>query len=603
MKFKSLKKFLAICFVICFSLYSLSACGNSNKDEGGKGDSLSDGTDGSAQNSQTSDELVGTDTSDANGEGNEVEGDDTEATLVTPTVISEAEIRQITENALGVQFDSIYNLQYQDEVENQLEIIKKKDTYNLDQPLFVLNPYGTNHLGMYVYLNTEEDALLEYTVSVDNQAVPDFTRHLYTKDAKVDSEHEGYILGLVPGVTNTITIRSFDGSDAITDKYVYQVDMPASNTIEQPVLDLTQEGSLEELSEGLFAVFETGKGKVDRAGHILFYDNAGVIRGEIPLDGTSANSRLEIVDENLLYACSDNQFALVNTNGKVEYIYAVPNYRLHHDFDYDDDEDCIIALASNESKSTQEDCVLLINLETGDFTELLDFTAVFPDIAKKAVNSATDPEEEGVGWIQLNGIQIMDSDNIIVSSRELNSIIKIDNVRENPKIAYIISDPSFWEGTPYTQYLLEQTGGFTNHAGQYSIAYLKDDSLEDGQYYIHMFNNNYGNSTSYEEFDYSAISNVGNLDQAADNSFYYQYLVDEDGKTYEIKDSFAVPYSNVLGSTQKVDGNTVVCSGAAGVFGEYDASGNLITEYKVTVPEEDYLYRVYKYRMDGYWFN
>lgn len=581
MKLRPLRKFLTFFVIACLALGSLSACSKGGKDEGGKGDATSDGTDGSAENSNTPDDLVGTDTSDASGEGNEVEGEDVEATIVTPTVMTDSEIRKLVEDALGKKFDSIYNLQYQEEVENQLELLQKKNTYNLDKPLFVLNPYGTNRLGMYVYLNTDKDSYLEYTISVDQQDIADFTRHMYSEDAKADSEHEAYIIGLVPGVTNTVTFRSYDSKSKMTDKYVYSFDVPNVDTITQPVLDMTQEGSLEELAEGLYTVFEIGSGEKEQQGHILFYDNAGVVRSEIPLDGINANSRLEFVDGNLLYACSDHQFALVDPCGKVEHIYAVPNYRLHHDFDYDADEDCIIALATNEWAKTQEDCVLLINLETSEFAEIVNFNNIFPEVSKKRVNSATDPEGDGIGWIQLNSIQIMDTDSILVSSRALNSIIKIDNIRENPEIAYILSEPTNWEGTQYTTYLFNQNGEFNSHEGQYNITYLKDDSLDDGQYYIHMFNNSSEDGTSY----------------------FYQYLIDEDGKTYELTESFTVPASKYLGSTQKIDGNTIVCSGSAKVFGEYDAAGNLIASYSVEVPKGESLYRVYKYRMDGYWFN
>ena len=590
--------------MLTLAMTAMTACGNKNKDEGGKGDATSDGTDGSADKSQNPEELPGTDTSDATGEGNQVEGDDMEATKVEAQVITEAQMRQMVEDALGYTVDSIYNIAYQEEAGNQIELLQMKDVYNLDQPLFIMNPYGTNRLGMYVYLNTEKDSFIEYTVSVDDQTITDFTRHLYNnEDTKAEKEHEGYIIGLVPGMKNTLTFRSFDGDNTISDKYVYTIDVPASKTIKQPILNVTQERSMEELSDGLFALFETSKTGKNHAGHILFYDNFGVVRSEIPLDGNSANTRIEFVDENMLYACSDNQFALVAADGEVEHIYTLDGYTLHHDFDYDADEDCIIALASNNTSKTKEDCVVLVNLENDQFAELCSFTELFPDIASKAVNSATDPGNDGVGWIKLNSIQIKDSDNIIVGSKELNSVIKVDNIRENPTIEYIIADPVFWKGTPYANYLLTQEGNFTNHAGQYNITYLKDDSLDDGQYYIHLYNNNYGASEVYPDFDFTQITNVGTVGQDAEQSFYYRYKIDEDAKTYELVDSFAVPYSNVLGSTQEVDSNRVVCSGTAGVFGEYDKAGNLIAEYGVDVPDGDQLYRVFKYKMDGYWFS
>ena len=604
MKSRNMRKILTFLLVLTLMMVGISGCKSKTKDEGGNGNTASDGTDGSADNSNTAEDLPGTDTSDATGEGSDIEGDDVETTEVEVTVITENEIRDLVEKALGREFSTIYDMDYQDEVEHQLELLQVKDTYSLEKPLFVLNPYGTNRLGMYVYFNTDKDAFLEYTISVNDQSIYDFTRHLYSnEDTEAEKEHEGYVIGLVPGVENTVTFRSYDKKNKITDKYVYKIAMPESTTINQTVLDVTQEKSLEELSDGLFTIFEISNRARNKEGHILFYDNTGVVRCEIPLDGNSANSRIEFVDQNMIYACSDNQFALVDEDGKVEYIYTLNGFTLHHDFDYDKDEDCLITLASNNSSKTKEDSVVLLNLENGEYEELFSFTELLPVMKKSAVNSATDPQNDGEGWLQLNSIQIVDTNNILVGSRELNSIIKVDYVRESPRVAYIISDPIFWKDTEYTDLLLKPDGNFTPQVGQYNITYSTDNDLKDHQYYIHMYNNNYGDTTQYQHFNFDELKNIGTKEKDATSSFYYRYLVDEDAGTYKLEESIDVPYSSYLGSTQEVDGNRVICSGEANVFGEYDASGNLIAQYKVEVPKEDKLYRVYKYKMDGYWFN
>ena len=46
--------------------------------------------------------------------------------------------------------------------------------------------------------------------------------------------------------------------------------------------------------------------------------------------------------------------------------------------------------------------------------------------------------------------------------------------------------------------------------------------------------------------------------------------------------------------------NDVIDSGFAGVFAEYDAEHNLIASYTMDV--EKFIYRVYKYSFDGYYF-
>ena len=245
----------------------------------------------------------------------------------------------------------------------------------------------------------------------------------------------------------------------------------------------------------------------------------------------------------------------------------------------------------------------MLDLQSGNYAEVCNMSDLLSDISKRAITTNETVGNDGIGWIQLNSIQIIDTDNVIVSSRELSSIIKIDDIKEEPEIEYIIGDPSIWNNTAYSNLVLKQSGEFPIHAGQYSVSYMKDNTLEDGQYYIHMHNNNYGDATSYPEFDFASIEGVGRKGADAENSYYYRYMVDENAKTVKLEDSFKVPYSKLAGSTQDIDGNHIVSSGSAGVFGEYDKDGNLIAEYKLNADADIAVYRVFKYKMDGYWFN
>ena len=79
------------------------------------------------------------------------------------------------------------------------------------------------------------------------------------------------------------------------------------------------------------------------------------------------------------------------------------------------------------------------------------------------------------------------------------------------------------------------------------------------------------------------------------------YLVDENAKTYELVWEAAVPYSSIVsnGSQCGDQGNWVVNSGVAMVFGEYDADGELIREYAYECTMQNY--RTFKYEMN-IWF-
>ena len=78
------------------------------------------------------------------------------------------------------------------------------------------------------------------------------------------------------------------------------------------------------------------------------------------------------------------------------------------------------------------------------------------------------------------------------------------------------------------------------------------------------------------------------------NSYYYKYLVDEKAGTYQLVQSFAVPFSAYVISAQEYGSDIIIDSGMAGIFGEYDSQGNLIRKYEMELAK-NYIYRVYKY--------
>ena len=61
------------------------------------------------------------------------------------------------------------------------------------------------------------------------------------------------------------------------------------------------------------------------------------------------------------------------------------------------------------------------------------------------------------------------------------------------------------------------------------------------------------------------------------------------------------PYSAYVSSAQEYKGNIIIDSGMQGIFGEYDASGNIIQEFEMELADE-YIYRVYKYDFADFYF-
>ena len=108
-----------------------------------------------------------------------------------------------------------------------------------------------------------------------------------------------------------------------------------------------------------------------------------------------------------------------------------------------------------------------------------------------------------------------------------------------------------------------------------------------------MFNNNLGVSDS-REYDWSSVDGIATSASEGETSYFYKYLVDETAGTYQLVQSFEVPFSAYVSSAQEYGNNIIIDSGMAGVFGEYDGEGNLIREYGMELAK-NYIYRVYKY--------
>lgn len=129
--------------------------------------------------------------------------------------------------------------------------------------------------------------------------------------------------------------------------------------------------------------------------------------------------------------------------------------------------------------------------------------------------------------------------------------------------------------------------------GQHTITVEKDPSLPAGQYYLYMYNNNFGSAKTLPKFNWKKYKGVGSY-RKGKASYYYKYLVDETKKTYQLVQSFKVPYSSVVSGVQHVDGNITFSSGMDHTYGEYDSQGRLICMYRYKAKR--YAYRVMKYK-------
>ena len=509
------------------------------------------------------------------------------------------------------QESTLYDVDAQEAIAEDLE--SQKDGQTLADPLVVYNPFGTNSQALYVYFTTEEDASVSYTVSVSDEevatiedesltstSIADFTRDV--NDGESASEFEFLLYGLIPDVENTVSITA-SYEDGSTETTTFACEMGSVLGDEELQLSVTEGESDAELEDGLYAVLSNSSAEVN---FVYFYDNDGILRGEIPSIG-GRSYRLIFEDDLLYLGITNYELAAINELGQVVKIYTLNeegNYNQHHDY-ITDGEDHLIVLGTDGDSETVEDIILFVDKESGEIDTILDMGDLLPDYKESALeyyyaNAEEEEEggnflgESGVDWIHLNAVAWAGDDSIIVSAREVSSVIKISDVYGTPAIDYILGSSEFWDGTGYEDLVYEQSGDFTIQGGQHGVMYGGTEDLEDGQCYVYMFNNNIGTSST-SSFDFSSIG-LTNTTAASDEegvySYYYKYLVDENEGTFELAESFEVPYSGFISSVQDIGDNEVVDSGNLSTFGEYDGDGVLIRQFSMNL---DLIYRVYKY--------
>lgn len=493
----------------------------------------------------------------------------------------------------------IYSSNFQKNISKQLKE-KKKEKHDFTNPLVVANPYRTNTTGLYLYFTTKEKAQIQYTVSTEGYG--DFTRILYNEgENNLTTEHEYMLIGCVPGVTNTICLTAEDENGKKLGSYTFTYDAPNLLNSLGAVQAVAEKGeSKEELADGLYTVLGNDSSEESmEEDYVGIYDNDGVVRAEIPIINFRSHEMI-FNETGMYYSISNKQMACLDRTGEVLRVYNMGDFTLHHDYDFGTKGDIII-LASRVGEQTKDDSIVSMNLETGVVTEIVDLGDLFPDY----LAASTKPEgAEVLDWMHLNSLALVDGDDLIVSARETSTIIYIEDVYDEPKVRYMIGSDNFWAETGYEDLLLTQKGEFCLQGGQHSVLYVPDDSLEDGQYYLELFNNNNTYSLARKEYDWSADNNYYDTGVAVDSkgnpSYYYKYLVDENAKTFELVDSLAVDYSGFVSSVQRKDGNLIVDSGGALAVAEFDQNNQLIQKLKFT--GEKWIYRIKKYEYNNYWF-
>ena len=182
------------------------------------------------------------------------------------------------------------------------------------------------------------------------------------------------------------------------------------------------------------------------------------------------------------------------------------DYEVHHDYVFDDNGNMLI-LASDKKQDSTEEVVVKFGRKfrrshesAGSWRSVWGIQGGMPK--KRRWRLGLDAYQ----YDPVDGQRIC----AVKARGETSSIIRVNDIYGTPTLGYMIAEKSFWTGTQYESLVFAKDGEFTIHGGQHSVAYVEDDSLPEGQYYLYMFNNNIGISETRPDFDWAAVGLVQN---------------------------------------------------------------------------------------------
>ena len=488
-----------------------------------------------------------------------------------PEIITAQDMYKKVAKKLKIKKPEIYSMKYQKTAKSIIDKYKKNGNYTVDAPLLIVNPYGTNTTGLYIYFKHKFRVNTVYAVSVkeidgkEETQNRDFQGSLYTNTTGMPlAEQEGLIIGMVPGERNYVSVYIYDENNKMIAKAGYRLDIPESKTVAVKTINSTHEREVTQLSDGLYTVFGLDdRGRKDK--HILFYDNYGIIRAELPLvrGGEAAETNIGLIDDKILCAVDSRRFAVIDRFGKVEKFIPLEDGAAAVG---DMDLNTAIRKAVTLSKRRGNDGISSVDILEGKSKEIVNFNKLFADYYKR-----------GGSKLKFTSVQFVNDNDLVVSEKNTSSIIRINNVFRNPKIKAVISGTNDLKPA-YGDEFYSKDGDFISQRKQ-STAYVdRSEKLGKKKYHILVFNNNAG----------------------GENSFFYKYFVYADKMTYSLEDSIELPYSDDNGNAALNQGYLVVASAGNGSFEEYNPDGNKLASFSFKNGKK--AYRVFKYSMKGSWF-
>lgn len=492
---------------------------------------------------------------------------------------------------VNVKSNDVYDLEFQNQIEKEIDKVKKWNNYSIKNPFFVFNPYGTILNGLYIFFKTSSECKIEYTIKVEG--APDYTNCLVGDFTKV---HEGTIVGLKQNKKNILTLKSINENNECVESIDFTLNIPEIDTSIIEDLNISEYGNLDEIIPGLFGILGINEELLEESNWVsnklCFYDNNGIARIILSGDAGKKGKNFCVTEDNdIIFPYDGKALCRINKFGKIKDIYK--NLSYSHEFTYKDGK-------IYSCRSTTEG-VYVYDLSKKESKELFNFKNLLPDIYQESLeysNEINNKNDTSIGdWIHCNSIAFVNDNDIVVSSRERSTIFYIKDIFKNPSIKYMIGPEEMWENTKYKNLLLKKDGDFIVQLGQHSI---RVEIKDDGSYNLYMFNNNdvRSNLVPNKNWGEGYLENF----EVKRVSKFYKYSINEENRTFSLVESFDFDYSASKSSVQKLNDNNIIASSLNGSFAEYGKQDDIIIKFYLN-SEINKIFSCYKQSFNNIFFS
>ena len=345
------------------------------------------------------------------------------------------------------------------------------DTYTLDNPKIVVNPYGISPLTAVIIFNTRDLT----TPSITVKGLDENTT--FTNTFKPAKQHILPVYGLYPNKENTVivTVNEKDytfkiKTDALPDDFVL-ADVTTSNS--------------KELNNDLYFLTPSSKGYTaayDTNGDVRWYLNDNFI-----WDIKRLNNGHILLSSNRLINNPYYTTGLVEMDllGKIYYEYSLPG-GYHHDVVELPSGNLLVA-SDDFNNNTVEDYLVEIDRSTGEIVKTIDLKEILQ------IESTGNENWTEYDWFHNNSVWYDEKTNsVTVSGRHQDAVVNIDY--STNEINWIIGDNTNWD-KKYQKYFLKPTNDLEWPWSQHAAMVLPNGN-------IFVFDN--GNNRSKNESDFVA---------------------------------------------------------------------------------------------------